>query len=112
MNSERYGTGHDLPEFHPDPQMNADLQIELLCAHLDLARQTLVRVLDMNVVTPAALSMKDSVRFTLSETSPKHFGTHSRSSDREPPEPDGECFRGGEAAAFLRDQQIEAQRLK
>jgi hypothetical protein len=27
-------------------------------------------------------------------------------------EPDGECFRGGEAAAFERDQQIAAQRLK
>lgn len=25
---------------------------------------------------------------------------------------DGECFRGGEAAAFERDQQIAAQRLK
>lgn len=109
MNSERYGIGHDLPEFHPDPQMNADLQIELLCAHLDLARQTLVRVLDMNVVTPAALSMKDSVRFALSETSPKYFGTHSH---HEPPEPDGEEFRGGEAAAYLADQQAAARKLK
>jgi hypothetical protein len=27
-------------------------------------------------------------------------------------EPDGERFRGGEAAAFMRDQQIAAQRLK
>lgn len=30
----------------------------------------------------------------------------------EPPEPDGECFRGGEAAAYLADQQAAAQRLK
>jgi hypothetical protein len=30
--------------------------------------------------------------------------------DYEPPEPDGECFRGGEAAAFERDQQARIQR--
>ena len=30
----------------------------------------------------------------------------------EPPEPDGECFRGGEAAAFLAEQQAEAMRVK
>ena len=30
----------------------------------------------------------------------------------EPPEPDGECFRGGEAAAFLAEQQAEWQRVK
>lgn len=32
--------------------------------------------------------------------------------DCEPPETDGEAFRGGEAAAYLRDQMIAAQRLK
>lgn len=30
--------------------------------------------------------------------------------DREPSEPDGECFRGGEAAAFLADEQARIQR--
>lgn len=30
----------------------------------------------------------------------------------EPPEPDGEDFRGGEAAAFQREQMAEWQRLK
>lgn len=30
----------------------------------------------------------------------------------EPPEPDGEVFRGGEAAAYLAEQQAAAQRLK
>ena len=30
----------------------------------------------------------------------------------EPPEPDGECFRGGEAAAFQAEQQAERQRVK
>ena len=32
--------------------------------------------------------------------------------DCEPPEPDGEAFRGGEAAAYLAEQQHAAQRLK
>lgn len=32
--------------------------------------------------------------------------------DREPPEPDGEAFRGGEAAGYLAEQQAAAQRLK
>ena len=30
----------------------------------------------------------------------------------EPPEPDGECFRGGEAAAFQAEQQAAAMRVK
>lgn len=30
----------------------------------------------------------------------------------EPPEPDGECFRGGEAAAYEREQMAAWQRLK
>lgn len=30
----------------------------------------------------------------------------------EPPEDDGECFRGGEAAAYLAEQQEAARRLK
>ena len=32
--------------------------------------------------------------------------------DREPPEPDGEAFRGGEAAAYEREQMAKWQRLK
>ena len=32
--------------------------------------------------------------------------------DREPAEPDGECFRGGEAAAYEAEQMAEWQRLK
>ena len=30
----------------------------------------------------------------------------------EPPEPDGECFRGGEAAAFEAERMAEARKLK
>lgn len=32
--------------------------------------------------------------------------------DDEPPEPDGECFRGGEAAAYEAEQMAQWQRLK
>jgi len=32
--------------------------------------------------------------------------------DIEPPEPDGEAFRGGEAAAYEREQMADWQRLK
>lgn len=32
--------------------------------------------------------------------------------DREPPEPDGECFRGTEYASALAEQQAQAKRLK
>lgn len=32
--------------------------------------------------------------------------------NREPPEPDGEAFRGGEAAAYAAEQAFQAQRLK
>lgn len=35
-----------------------------------------------------------------------------REKDREPPEPDGEAFRGGEAAAYEREQMAEWQKLK
>lgn len=30
--------------------------------------------------------------------------------DREPPEPDGECYRGGEAASALAEEQARIQR--
>lgn len=77
MTAEKYGNGEKLPTLHPDRLTNANLQIELLCAHLDLARGTLNRVLTMNVVTPAAISMKDAVRCTLGETSPEYFAAES-----------------------------------
>lgn len=35
-----------------------------------------------------------------------------REDHTEPDEPDGEAFRGGEAAAVQRDQMIDAQRMK
>jgi hypothetical protein len=38
-------------------------------------------------------------------------GYHSND-DREPPEPDGEAFRGGEAAAYEREQMAGYQRQK
>lgn len=36
----------------------------------------------------------------------------TRRENREPPDPDGEDFRGGEAAAYRAEQQQRAQRLK
>ena len=36
----------------------------------------------------------------------------TRRDNREPPEPDGEAFRGGESAAYLAEQQDRARRLK
>ena len=33
-----------------------------------------------------------------------------RENDAEPPEPDGECFRGGEAEAYLAETQARIQR--
>jgi hypothetical protein len=39
-------------------------------------------------------------------------GDETVKADIEPPEPDGEAFRGGEAAAYEREQMSAAQRLK
>lgn len=39
----------------------------------------------------------------------EHF---SKRDNYEPPDPDGEAFRGGEAAAFAAEQMAAAQRLK
>lgn len=36
----------------------------------------------------------------------------TRRENREPPEPDGEAFRGGEAAAYENEQMARWQRLK
>lgn len=72
--NEFYGTGTALPEMHPDPIINRDILIETLCAKLDAARIGLGRALEMNVVTPAAASMKAAVRYALSETHPNTVG--------------------------------------
>lgn len=69
--SEFYGAGTDLPAIHPDPVTNKDILIGELCAKLDVARMALARVLDMHVVTPAAVAMKHNVRWALDETHPK-----------------------------------------
>lgn len=43
---------------------------------------------------------------------PEHCVFCGTEREYEPPEPDGEAFRGGEAAAFLAEQQEAARRLK
>jgi hypothetical protein len=35
-----------------------------------------------------------------------------KNGDREPPEPDGEAFRGGEAQAYFAEQMVKWQKLK
>jgi len=40
------------------------------------------------------------------------FGEDEEDEDSEPPEPDGEAFRGREAADYLAEQQEAARRLK
>ena len=58
-----YGTGEGLPEMHPDPSINHELLMQALCTKLDTARQAMARALEMNVVTPAAIAMKDHLRW-------------------------------------------------
>jgi hypothetical protein len=42
----------------------------------------------------------------------KHVGRRATEADREPPDPDGEIYRGSEAAAAQQDAQAEAWKLK
>lgn len=72
--NEFYGDGTALPEMHPDPITNRDVLIAALCAKLDTARAALGRAMDMNVITPAAVSMKSAVRHALDETHPATIG--------------------------------------
>ncbi len=69
--SEFYGNGETLPAWHSDADTNKEILIGELCAKLDTARLALGRVLEMNVVTPAAVAMKNHVRWALDETHPK-----------------------------------------
>lgn len=74
MEQEFFGDGSNLPEIHPDTNINSGIIIGELCAKLDIARQALARALEMNVVTPAAVAMKRQVRWALGETSPQTIG--------------------------------------
>jgi len=69
-----YGDGAWLPVLNPDPMINSQIIIADLCAKLDAARIGLSAALEMNVVTPAALSMKNKVRWAMSETEPTTIG--------------------------------------
>lgn len=62
------------PELHPDPVINNEILIEILRANLDIARCALSVALAMNVVTPAAIAMKQNVRWALDETHPSRIG--------------------------------------
>ena len=63
-----------LPELHPDPVINNEMLIDILRANLDTARRGLSFALAMNVVTPAAITMKQNVRWALDETHPHRIG--------------------------------------
>lgn len=71
--SEFYGNGESLPELHPNTEINQGILIDGLCAKLDIAREALGKAMEMNVVTPAAVAMKDQIRWALNETHPKTF---------------------------------------
>jgi len=60
----------ELPQLHPDPLINAQVLVEALCARLNTTRIGLEQALSMNVVTPAALAMKNNVRYALAESDP------------------------------------------
>jgi len=66
-----YGNGDLLPRIHPDASINNEILLGEVCAKLDTARKVLERVLEMNVVSPAAVSMKNNVRWALNETHPR-----------------------------------------
>ncbi|MRR56552.1 MAG: hypothetical protein EG822_19020 [Deltaproteobacteria bacterium] len=69
--SEFYGNGTELPELHPDPETNRELQIEYLCAQLDVARLTLGKISGMQVVTPRLVQLRHDVLWALDATHPK-----------------------------------------
>ena len=90
---------------------------------------TLIRLeewLRLNAVAKAAKTLVESVEPSLdphhelvSESALTYleatleaagYGMDEASERDEPDEPDGECFRGGEAAAFERDEQARIQR--
>lgn len=59
---------------HPDPLIDAQIEISYLEGLLQQARAGLVRALDLNVVTPNGLSVKDDVRTALEQT--EYKGNH------------------------------------
>jgi hypothetical protein len=48
----------------------------------------------------------------LEKLKPKEERNEAPSCDREPPDPDGECYRGREYASALAEQQAQAKRFK
>ena len=62
-----------------------------------------------------SLSERAHLRALKRRSGPSGLRRKERRADlqrKEPPEPDGETFRGGEAAGFASEQQAAAQRLK
>ena len=59
---------------HPDPQVDADVEIERLAGLLDEAHRGLVRALDYRAVTPEGLAIKNDVRYWLRAHGIEHLG--------------------------------------
>ncbi|MPZ20109.1 MAG: hypothetical protein GEV06_19660 [Luteitalea sp.] len=64
---------------------------------------------DFDDLDPKCYCLRHGKELPMSEYGVRYGGCEECS----PPEPDGEAFRGGEAAAYERDQQmVKASRLK
>lgn len=70
--SEFYGDGSDLPEIHPNREINYSILVGELCAKLDTCRKVMAQVVnEVDLVTPNGLRVKDNVRWALNESHPK-----------------------------------------
>lgn len=65
---------------------------------------------------PATRTFDEGPDFAFWTRQPRHTPVcaecFTERDNAEPPEPDGEAFRGGEAAAFAAEQQEQARKLK
>jgi len=50
---------------HPDPVIDAEVEIDRITGNLTVAHTGLLRALDMNVVSPAGLAIKEQIRSAL-----------------------------------------------
>jgi len=50
---------------HPDPVIDAEVEIDRISGNLTVAHAGLLRALDMNVVNPEGLAIKEQVRSAL-----------------------------------------------
>lgn len=73
MSMTPYNDGSQIPEQHPDPQINSEVVISALSAKLDLCRTALDRGLSLGLSTPKGESFKSAARHALREAAPETF---------------------------------------